>query len=265
MTLIAATIQGTAGFLITDAASCHADGTVARIASKVVTLPGVVGAVAFEGLAHPDDIAEMADGMRIKTARALVRNLGALATELKSWTLHWYPNEPRPDVLLRAVVYDPEVGPSAWVAHSGGRLVRPGTVAGEPRQARAYWNYGNPAEALRRPVDMTDEAAFDVETDGLSLAEAARCGAWDVHSSGHRVGGFVELTTVGRAGVHTRRLRQWRDKVGQLIKPASLARCLAVSGRIEGQRKNPVSADFDVFPDLGRKKPACLESATHEN
>lgn len=219
MTLIAATTQGAAGFLITDAASCHADGTVARIASKVVTLPGVVGAIAFEGLAHPDDIADIAQAMRITTARDLVRNLGALAIEMKSWTMQWHPTEQRPDVLLCAVVYDPEVGPSTWIGHSGGRIARSGMIAGVPKMSRAYWNYGDPTEALGRPVDMTDQTLFNVASDGLSLAEAARCGVWDPESPGHRVGGFVELTTVDRSGVHTRRLREWNDTIGQPIRP----------------------------------------------
>lgn len=222
MTLIAATVQSSAGFLITDAASCNADGTVARICSKVVTLPGVVGAVTFEGLAHPDDIADMAKRMGINTALALVRNLGTLATEMKNWTLHWYPSEQHPDVLLCAVVYDSLVGASAWIAHSGGPIDRPGTIVGEPCRTRAYFNYGNPADALRRPVDMTSPDQFDVVEDGLTLAEAARCGAWDAGAPGHYVGGFVELTTVDQTGVHTRCLRRWRDKIGCLIQPEAV-------------------------------------------
>jgi len=218
MTLIIATSQADAAYLVTDTANYQEDGTVCGLHSKITVLPGVAGAITYEGLSHPENVAKMAGALNIRTPRDLVRNLGTLAVELHAWTTHWNPNESRPEVLLCAIVHDPEIGPSAWIAHSGGALDRPGLSMGVPRRVAGYWNFGDPSVALGRKIVMNDPASFDVERDGIMLAEAARAGPWD-DGPGHFVGGCVEITTVGPKGITTRQIQKWKDRIGHRIKP----------------------------------------------
>lgn len=220
MSLIVATAQRDTAILLTDGATYRKDAAIDRIGSKVITFPGVCGAIAYEGRACREDIAAMAEGLAIRSALDLVRGLGKLASEMLDWRMQWHPGEPDADILLCAAVYAPGVGPSLWVAWTGGEADRPGLMPGRERNVSRYCNYGDPSEMLARPVDLRDPASFDPRSDGMKLADVARSGPWDPDVGGHHVGGFLEMTTVGAAGVSKRTLCRWPDKVGAPVDPS---------------------------------------------
>lgn len=219
MSLIIATVQGGNAILLTDGATYRKDAAIDRIGSKIITLPGVCGALAYEGRACREDIAAMAKGLAIRSALDLVQGLGKLASEMRDWRMQWHPAEQDADIFLCAAVYAPGVGPSLWVAWTGGEADRPGLTPGRERNVSRYCNYGDPSELLARPVDRRDPESFDPPSDGVKLAEVARSGPWDAHVTGHYVGGFLEMTTVGASGVTKCKLCHWPDKAGAPVDP----------------------------------------------
>lgn len=217
MTLLIGTTQGDAAHIISDGASYDAAGKVTAIESKVAIFPEWNAAISYEGWTHPEHIKIMARGSGFTSGRDLVRGLGELAFDVLDWQLRHEPNAPSPELLLCAAVFAPEVGPSVWVAHSGGQAVRQGLTPGQPRHVQAYSNFGAITEALGRDADLRDARSFDLIRDGRIVAEAARRSDWNEGDEGAGVGGFVELTTVSAGGVQSRVFKRWSDKVGRRI------------------------------------------------
>lgn len=220
MTLLIGTTQGAAAHIISDAASYDGQGNVAAIGSKIVRFPEWSVAISYEGWTNPEHIKRMARGSGFTCARDVVRGLGQLAFDVIQWQLGFEPDEPSPELLLCAAVFAPEVGPSVWIAHSGGEAVREGLTPGQPRHVQAYSNYGAINQALGRDADLRDARSFDLIRDGRIVAEAARRSDWNEGDEGARVGGFVELTTVSAKGVQSRVFKRWPDKVGRRIDAA---------------------------------------------
>lgn len=221
MTLLIGTTQGAAAHIISDGASYTEDGKVIAIESKVVSLPEWNAAISYEGWTHPEHIKIMAYKSGFTCGRDLVRGLGELAFDVLDWQIRHEPNAPSPELLLCAAVFAPEVGPSIWVAHSGGKAERKGLTPGQPRHLQAYSNFGDITDALGREADLRDARSFDLVRDGRIVAEAARRSEWNEGDEGAGVGGFVELTTVSARGVESRIFKRWSDRVGYQIKCGS--------------------------------------------
>lgn len=212
MTAINAFVRGSEAMMLTDAAYLDATGRLIFIGSKVRLMPHANAVCAIRGEGELDSAFTAMlstaftsfDGLKAGFREA-VENVIASHDKGRGYApfdlvvagvSEFYG---KPDVLAatRGPVPGPmDIGPWApWVSP----LPDPGMMPG---------------------LDATSPG-FDPVMNGADLLEAQRRQV--IQPPGfppcHIVGGFAQLTTVSAAGISTRMLKRWPDKVGQRIVP----------------------------------------------
>lgn len=216
--------QGAAGHLITDSGYFHLDGRLAFLRPKTLELPSLRVAIATRGHTYArEDLGPLIE-------QAQPRNQGELFGLL-------------PELLHTALV---EGGAYASGAHDddfttslhiiyfdaarrrAGGLILSSSAIGMPDDYAAY-SYIPVTDALApgvdeqaaigRPASLTDSSAFDVERDGLKIAQAQRQSEWSFNGlpAGHHAAGAVRLTTVDANGVRSRVIHTWHDRLGEKV------------------------------------------------
>lgn len=235
---IAAQAKARCGIIISDSAVTNPDGTLQRIAGKVVYsvsgLPwalGVTGNVMAEVLFAPMSKASP------RTLKQLFKRLPEVMRRAIAITAE-AQRKPASELFLmvKGMAWDFKRNrPVGFTAQSNaGRVL---LATGRDMEMAPFgvyempWMLGThePADLLLgRPVDLLDPASFDPEHDGLALVTQHRLrGVIDLTPGcepGHcRIGGEVHLTEVRKTGVQIFEIGRFPDRIGRPIDPKTPA------------------------------------------
>jgi hypothetical protein len=216
-------VQPGAVYLLTDGATYRWNGVVRDIGPKVITLEAAQMAIGWSGC-----------GVRANLEKAIKRSGARSRAEVMA-VLPWIVR----DHVGRNIAREPECnpadlglsllialwnnGPELYALHSDQVVIGPNLPAFRPIKMQAYLDI-EPTVATSifgRQVNPLDPASFDAAVDGLAVIEHQRRQPFEDANGDRRfmVGGFAQLTTVSAAGIETRVLREWPDKVGRKIEP----------------------------------------------
>ncbi|MDF2812400.1 MAG: hypothetical protein K0S56_3431 [Microvirga sp.] len=222
--------QGSSGYLLTDSGYFHPDGRLAFLRPKTLELPGLRVAIAARGhvyarenlgpmiaAASPSNQAELL-GMLPDLLLQAMANDGAF---LKGDTPLWAATT------LYVVYYDQQRGRTGGLILSSSALGLPDDY--EPFSYIPVTDVLAPGTdvdaALGRPVCLSDPHSFNVEQDGLAIAEAQRCEPWSFNGlpRAHYAAGEVRLTTVSSEGVVSCVIHSWQDRANRKVIPSQRA------------------------------------------
>lgn len=211
-------VRGDKAIILSDSAHYHCDGTIMALRSKVVACSRLRVALTTSGLASEDAGRLIADRMKQHSdLDVMLADLPAIAsalehqvlTDLAAWD-EW-PCGPLPTfVQLFVACYSRRRRrPEAWIVGSQQGTFGEGYEPLTLRQVQ---------QVLSPPVDrsLCPEGGFAPLRDGRAILEAQRLVP---HASGtFNVGGWGEITIVGRDGVTVRRVCDWPDVVGEKVR-----------------------------------------------
>jgi hypothetical protein len=230
MTAYIAVAQPNGVHLLSDGAGVDPKGYVTHFTSKPHLFPKLRLGVAVTGTMDGalrwvhDDMAEAAPASLDNAIAILPCLAHGIAGRNKA------DGQRDPHILALAACWHPERGPALFATATGPIAQRHGWKPGQIVRLAAWMgSCSEPSAILGRAVTVDDPASFDPATDGLALMEYERrtpadADLWGGASDRYTVGGFVELTTIGPAGIEQRRLKDWsEDRVRRRIVPRRMA------------------------------------------
>jgi len=218
VTIINATRQGDRAHIITDAAwTDNATGCLTHIASKYIVGNAFPFIIAPTGNPNPFSLNAAIEAERPRNGRQLLEVLPKILRQMDAESkipldagfviATWDKRAGRPmlHLIANTETHWPGVMPPFelyWIEH---------VIGGEVPVD----------EALGREVDMADRRSFDPMIDGAELVEVQRRHHDCAHTgvTACRLGGAVEVATLTRRGVRIDRVREWPDRIGELIVP----------------------------------------------
>lgn len=231
MTAINLAVQSAkrAAYLITDCAFTAPDGTIDKIAGKIISFDRFPCAIGVTGNINLAVLAHALEATDARNLRSLLKGLpGALKRAVDAvkaahgiegcGTLRvaaWCSRQKRP---VGYLIMSDQLAAEAMIGLGWGAY-----QVAECKNAQAI--HVDASELLGRPVDLSDATTFDPHVDGFRLVEAQRATSQinitpGIDSSAcYRIGGEVELTEVTRRGVKVWCIGTFPDKVGERIKP----------------------------------------------
>ena len=213
MTAVSMIAQAASASLLTDGALYDDVGTIRAIASKVATSTRLRMAIAGMGRVNPVEIANAMPATG--TQGDAMRSLPAIAKQQREANRREAPQFEHVELndlqLFVAMWSDDTDRPECWIISTETRCFGAGYRPYSLVEVEQLWIPGIKAAGF-------DPARFDPIEDGRRVLVEQR---GNLHEDDGRsyVGGFGELTTVTRNGIAQRRLVEWPDKVGEVIRP----------------------------------------------
>lgn len=217
MTVINGCIQGKRAYIITDTAWLAEDGSVVALGSKFIKGTAFPFLIALTGNANPFTLLQ-----EIEEGRP--RNGGELLEVLTGALRRRSAAEPGLDAGMMVATWNKREGRPMLHLLSNSESHWPGlntafnpfgieTIIGGPQET---------GELLGRPVDLRDPLSFDPHKDGAILVDEQRNRNRFEHlgKPAYRIGGSVEVGTLGRRGARIDRVHEWpEDRIGEFILP----------------------------------------------
>lgn len=219
MTIINATTQGKAAYIITDTAYCNPDGTVAALASKFIVGRAFPFLMAPTGNPNLFRLGELIENARPRSGTDLIAKMPDILRSLEAGggefdldagfvIATWNKRHGRP--MLHLIANTDNHWPGLltpfepyFIEHViGGQI----TVD----------------DALGRRVDVSDPRSFDPCRDGKMLVDVQRRSHRFEHmvTPAFRIGGAVEVGTLTRHRADIKQVHEWsEDRIGELIVP----------------------------------------------
>jgi hypothetical protein len=226
MTAINTIRQSHAVHILSDGAFCNDQGTILEIGPNVFPLPHLSAAVALRGATHflPFLVYRLCrdctsfEELLSKVVRTALEvyasfpmmlgtlGFGNVTPDFDLVVAGWSAKRNRPEsYIVAAPRQQPQATPPWSLIDLPEILIAPSIT--ELQIHAAQWSVPKSAEA------------FNPAEDGLKLLQAqrARRPTLNVEPKPHYVGGFIQLTTISDAGVDTKILHRWPDKVGERL------------------------------------------------
>lgn len=231
-----------AAFLLTDTARYDRHGRVKGFGSKVLELRvagRVSGAIATTGMTSQPFLERRLSELRAESVDALLPGIEKAFCETEADLIaDGMPARCGMDWLAACVaLFDQDAGRPWGYRIANNRLLFPLSEYPAPYKLRpCERSLTRCADDGPHGVDVRDPRQWNPERDGAALLEAQRADLFGIEpDTYHGVGGEGILTRVDVAGVTSKRLVAWPDRVGRRIEPdrpaggflARLARRLA--------------------------------------
>lgn len=224
MSALSGLVQAGAAYLFTDGATYTWEGVVRSIAPKVVVLDEAHMAIGWSGYGDPKDLTKGLKRRRARSQTEVMDALPEIVREYVDTNVRRYPDFYREHLGISLLVALWNDGPQLWALHSDQAVFGARNIPYQPLRLHGHLDVepGTESAIFGRAVNLLDPASFDPAVDGLALLEHQRRQPLDDGHGGQprfMVGGFAQLTAVSAAGIETRVLRRWPDKVGRKIVP----------------------------------------------